>query len=263
MQNNLKIVGVFNPCGVNPLEKLNFDWPMALCTIYQSENGKYYIKHLDTGSIEKLILNFNKIKVFAKNNELVEKVLTDAEIRRFKNCKTSVMSLINGHNLRPYLPEKNKYYYDPFDLDQKESIRACYCDLNEFSQDKVFIEENYKTDLKSYNNAVLFPNKDLYIGSGAFIYEKAKKNLSVENKSAEELIGIYNYLIEIMYLEEAREIVKELKKQGIDSVKYKDFLNQYIYNDSSDVLDQELAHIANLMDIKEKTKSLKLRYFDR
>ncbi|MFA5696207.1 MAG: hypothetical protein WC917_01940 [Bacilli bacterium] len=263
MKRNLKIVGVFNPCGINPLEELIFSWPHALSVIYQSESGRYYIKYLDTRAIEKLISNFEKIKLFSKGKELVEKVLTDAELKCFLNGKNSVISIINDCDLRPYSPIKNKYYYMPFDLDQKKSLRACYCDLKEFSNDKVFIEEKYRTDLKTFNNAVLFPNKDLYIGSGAFIYKKGNQHLSIENKSVEELIGIYLYLTEIMHLEEAYEIINKIKELGIDLTEYNKFLINYMYNDSGDILDQQLDHIKNLKNIKEKTKSLKLHYFDK
>lgn len=245
----MKIVGVFNNLGFNPLEDQNFSWPLNLSVIYKAEDGQHYIKYLDSGGISTLISKFESMRDVADR---------DAELGR---CLNGGKSITGFHNL--YQPIKNKYYYQRFVFEKGESIPGCYCRLTDFPKDKVIIEPDYRADLETVNDAVLFPNKELYIGSGEFIYQKASYNLSIDNKGVNEIKGIICWLIQSMYLDEALFIINKIKLSGINLDEYKHTKNLMVFDGSDNFLDEQANRIEAMNYIKEKTKALNLHFFNK
>jgi hypothetical protein len=241
----MKIVGVFNRFGYNVLKDRDFEspWPTELSVIYQSDDEKYYIEFLYSGDILVLLTKFQHIK---------DNLNRELELQAFIKGKESITGYPN------YGALVNKFAYEQISL---ANSLGSYSPLSDFKEGSVIMETNYKTDLESYNRAVMYPNKKLYIGSREFIFENSTNELSIENKSAEEIEGIIYTLIQLNYLEEAKEIINKLKLTSTNLDEYKHPKYLMVFDGSNNFLDEQMNRIEAMNFVKEKTKSMGLYVF--
>ena len=238
---NMKIVGVSNPCGFNFLRKNSFG-PKDLNVVYQDEAGEYYMKFLDSGD---LILLLNKLDYLESRLDL------DEELRRFLNGLESTTEYP-----KKYLPIMNEYFYAKIgDYELKHG----YVNLADCPQDKLFIEPDYKTEGENFNQAVYLPNNDLYIGQYHYIYENVVQKLTVDGKSILEIEAIIRWLISNMYLDEAYNLIEQAKE-----MEKREFIGgDFVLNDIADFIEDCLEQIEKINFVKTRTRSINYKIFDR
>ena len=241
----MKIIGVFNPCGLNPLNDVVLV-PADFNVVYQDDNGKLFIKYLDSGDFSIITLKLEQLKSSAEKIKEIELYLTEG------------ISQI-GYPTK-YKPIRNEFMIYPFTLDG--TTKHAYSSLEEFPTGKIMIDPNIQTSNEAFNQAVIFPNQELYIGQFKYIYEQAKPYLNI-NGNITKFMGLINWLINNMYLEEAYELIMQMKSSGANLKEFNHPRKLFVLDGSTNFLDYSLNRIADLNLIKENTKSLKLKIFDR
>lgn len=245
----MKIVGLFNDAGFNPLKDWDYSGLLDLRVVYQDEYGKTYVKYLDSGDIYLLLLKYERITDIKEREE------------ELKCCLNSCKSKNSfGHVYRPI---KNKYYYHEIDIKNKRNSSDSYIDLSEFPKNTVRLEPNYCTSLNVHNTALLFPNKELYVGKRDYIYTEANQNFSIENKEVIEIEDIIGWLVENMFLDEATELIYKIKASNQNLDKYKFAKNVIAPNGVDNFLDSQLNRIESIKYVRDNTKILGLHYFKR
>lgn len=137
---------------------------------------------------------------------------------------------------------------------------SSYATLKDFST--ATIEELEDDTTEDFRRAVLFPNKELLVGSRKFIYQNASQNLSIEGKSVPEIKGIIRWLVHNMYLEEAKSLIESIKSSGNPLEEYKHSKTLIVQDGSDNFLDAELNDIKALQFVRERTKPMHLKIFD-
>lgn len=243
----MKLVGVSNPLGYNPIkDKLHYG-PISLYTIYQDDKGTYYTKYIDVGGFPFLVQMCKELKDDTKRA---------MELDCYLNQKRS----IGAEFPYKYRPIPNEWIYNPFPTEYAEEMLASYAALNEFENASVEAQSGNPTE--DNRRAVIFPNKELYVGARGFIYQNAAHNLSVEGKSVEEIKGIIRWLVQNMFLEEAYSLIESIKASGKSLEEYKHPKNLIVSDGSDNFLDEKLNDIEALQFVRERTKPIHLRIFD-
>lgn len=243
----MKIQGIFNPYAFHPLKDMPFQGPINLDVVYKDEEGRYYIKYLDTGSFPLLMARLEKL------NDKSEK---EYEIDKFLNCRMDLSKYFLN-----YAPIKNVFFYKQICFDTQ--FQEFYCNLDDYPRSNIIIEPIDKIEQNDFNQAVQLPNRDLYIGDFNYISEKVLPLLNIEGKSSKEIKLIINWLIQNMYLEEASKIITELKRTLPNLDEYTHPKNLLTFDGSTNFLELEQNQIENLLLVKEQTKSLNLKIFNR
>lgn len=247
----MKLVGVFNPWGgCNPSEN-----PTAQTTyfssqevVYQDSDGTHYVKHLDEGDLPLLLSVIERVKDTKQREEELAKYLNEG--------------VNEDTNLR-YKPIKNEFFYTPMPFAAEPDLRKCYASFKDFPGN-VILEKEDESDLDHYNRAVvLFPQKKLIVGSHEFVYQKCLPSIQIEGKSAEEIKGIINWLVQNMYLEEAYELINRIKSSRTSLEEYRHPDHLFVTDGSTNFLDSSLYQIEDLYFVRARTKNLNLKIFSK
>lgn len=103
----------------------------------------------------------------------------------------------------------------------------------------------------------------MFIGKFQYIYEKIKPYLNIEGKTLQEIMATINWLIQNLYLEETFSIINDVKSNSTNLYECRHPKNLFITDGTTNFLDSSLNKIENLYFVKEHTKSLNLKIFQR
>lgn len=243
----MKLVGVTDPLGYSPLKDSIGNGPESLNLIYQDEQGTYYIKYVDVGGFPFLI-------------EMLKKTRNPFRKRKELDCYLNQKSSIASEFPYQYGPIKNEWVYYSFTPETTIETLENYSAIKDFSC--ATVEEFSEDPAEDNRRAVLFPNKELYVGRREFLYQNAGHNLSIEGRSVPEIKAIIYWLVQNMFLEEAYSLIKSIKASGNSLREYQHPKYLFVSDGSKNFLDQELIDIKALQYVRKRTKPIQLRIFD-